>query len=152
MVAGDHQFSDLYLLRLQLLQAADEAGLALVQCLQRIPGGIVHRDVRLPADDLSAIGLAAKPIPGCGLVLARRGPLARNDVRLEGQSPFRTVPPTELRVHRRRLHSDLRRVEGALPSAASADARCHRHLLLYPAPAISRVHPGDVRLPAAMAD
>src|SRR6516165_10893783 len=152
MVAGDHQFSDLYLLRLQLLQAADEAGLALVQRLQRILGGAVHRDVRLSADDISAIGMATEQLPRCRLVLPRCRPPFRDDVRLEGQSALWPLPPAELRLYWRRVHPDFGRLEGALPGSAASDARRHRHLLLYPPSAISRVHPGDVRLPAAMAD
>src|SRR6516162_171433 len=152
MVACDYQFGDLHLFRIHLLQAADEARLAFVQRLQRISGRIVHRDVWLSADDLSAIGLAAEQLSERRLVLPRCGAPLGDDVGLEDQSALRALPSAELRLHRRGVHSDLRWMEGAVPGAAASDTRRHRHLLLYPASAISRIHPGDVWVPAAMAD
>ena len=67
VVPGDHQLACLHHLRLHLLQAADRARLALVRRLLRLPGRAVHRDVRLPADDLSALGLAAGRYPSVDL-------------------------------------------------------------------------------------
>src|SRR5262245_58073073 len=62
MGAGDRQFGYLRSVRLQLLQAADGARLALIQRLQRFPGGAVRGDVRLSAHHLCPLGLAAEPV------------------------------------------------------------------------------------------
>src|SRR5215510_5904890 len=66
------QLGRLRLVRLQLLQAADRARLALLWSIQRVPGGTVHRDVRLSAHYLLPFRLAAEPLSRCGLVLSRR--------------------------------------------------------------------------------
>src|SRR6266536_5399596 len=59
---GDCQFHRLHLLCLYVFQAPDAAGLALVQRVQRVSGGTVRGDVRLSADDLFPVGLAAVAI------------------------------------------------------------------------------------------
>lgn len=48
--------------------AADQAQLALVRRAVGVPRGAVHGNARLSADDLSALGLAAKPLSRCKLV------------------------------------------------------------------------------------
>src|ERR1017187_4625023 len=77
------QFVCLYPVRLQLLQAADDAGLALVQRIQRVSRLLVCGDVRLSADHLFLLGVAAKPLSERRLVFPQRRPSAGNDVRLE---------------------------------------------------------------------
>ena len=64
---------------------------------------------------------------------------------------FGPVPHPELRLHRRRLRPDLGRLDGALRGPTS-DARHDRGLFVCPTSAICRLRPGDVRLPAAVAD
>src|SRR6266567_1238658 len=66
----DCQLGRLHLLCLYLFQAADAARLALVQRLQRVSGGAVRGDVRISADDLLPVRLAAVAISGYRLVLA----------------------------------------------------------------------------------
>src|SRR6266545_8022716 len=58
LAAGDHQRGRIHHIRFQLHQAAHGARLAIVWGLLSLSGGAVHRDVRLPADDLSAFRLA----------------------------------------------------------------------------------------------
>src|SRR5262245_50839124 len=70
LVAGDHQLGGLHLLRLQLLQAADQARLALLRRLQRLPRRAVHRDVRFSVDDLSPLRMAAEPLSRRRLAVA----------------------------------------------------------------------------------
>ena len=83
---GPHQLGDLHLLRLHVLQAEDLARLAQLRRVQRLPGCAVHGDVRLPADALLPVRVAADPISQRGLALPRRRPSAGDAVRLEGQS------------------------------------------------------------------
>src|SRR5690349_4307281 len=111
VVARYHQLGDLHFLRLHVLQAADEPRLALVRGVQRVPGRAVHRNVWLPADNLSALWLVADQIPRRGLVLARCGAPVGDAVRLEGQPTCRTLPPVELRLHRWGVRPDLRWLE-----------------------------------------
>src|SRR3546814_205944 len=109
LVPGDRQLGDLHPLRLQLLQAANKARLALVQRLQRLPCRSVYRDVRLSSHHLLPLRLAAEPLSKHRLVLARLRASARDDLRLGGQPSFRAVPYPELRLHRCRLLADRRR-------------------------------------------
>src|SRR5712691_11898171 len=152
VVARPDQLSDLHLLRVHLLQTADETRLAVVWRVQWVSRGPVRRDVWLPADDLPVVGLAAEQIPECGLVLARRRASVGDDVRMESQSALRSVPLVELCLHRRRLRPDFRRLEGTLRGATAAPACHHRRLLPCPAPAICWLRPRHVRVPGAMAD
>src|SRR5262249_43879331 len=69
LVAGYHQLGRIHLLRLQLLQAADETRMALVRRLQRLHRRAVRRNVWLPADHLSSLRLAAESLPRRELVL-----------------------------------------------------------------------------------
>src|SRR5665811_588893 len=75
-----HQLRRLHFIRLQLLQATHSPRLAIVQCVQRIFGGAVCRDVWFPAHDLFLVRLAAKPVSERGLVLARCRSSARDGV------------------------------------------------------------------------
>src|SRR3990172_6704189 len=56
------QLRRFHLVRIQLLQAADGPRLAIVWRVQRLSGCAVHGDVRLPADHLFPLGLAAEPL------------------------------------------------------------------------------------------
>jgi hypothetical protein len=56
--AGDPELPCLHHLCLQFQQATDASGLALLQCVQRLHRRPVRRDVRFPADNLSALRLA----------------------------------------------------------------------------------------------
>src|SRR6516164_3476327 len=102
------QLRGLHPVRVQLLQAADGPGLALVRRLQRVPGRAVRRDVWLSAEHLFPLGLAAIPVSGRRLVLARRRTPAQNDVRLEDQPALWAVSYFEFRADRRRVRVDRR--------------------------------------------
>src|SRR6516164_9655943 len=60
----DRQLCGLHLFCLYVFQATDTQGLALVQRLQRVSGRIVRGDVRISADDLFSVRLAAVTFPG----------------------------------------------------------------------------------------
>src|SRR5438874_9551443 len=92
------QFRRVHRFRLQLLQADDVARLALVRRLQRLSGGALRRDVRLPSHDLFPIRMAAVAFPWRRLVLPRRGTSAGDDVRLEDESTRGSLPHPQLRV------------------------------------------------------
>src|SRR6516225_2698499 len=68
--AGDHQYGRLRHFRLQLHEAQDTPRLALVWRFFDVHRRAVHGDVRLPADDLSAFGLAYAHLSGHRSVLA----------------------------------------------------------------------------------
>src|SRR3990172_491322 len=72
--ARPRQFRCLHSLRLQLLQAADEAGLANVWSVFGVPRRPLRGDVRLSVDDLSAVRLVAAPLSRGGYLLSRGGP------------------------------------------------------------------------------
>src|SRR6516162_9869890 len=120
------QLRGLHPVRLQLLQAADEPGLAVVRRLQRVPGRAVRRDVRLSAEHLFPFGLAAVAISGHRLVLARRRTPARDDVRLEDEPALRSVSYFEFRVDRRRFRADRRGLARALRCPAPSYPRDKR--------------------------
>src|SRR5512139_3936748 len=117
------QLSRLHLVRLQLLQATDDAGLALVRCVQRLSGGAVCGDVRLSTLHLFPVGLAPKPLPRDRLVLPRCRPPARDDVRLADEPTFRAVSYSEFCADRRRLRADRHGVARAVRSPASSYPR-----------------------------
>src|SRR3989338_10543834 len=70
VVTGDYQLVILYPVRLQFFQAALKPRLAHVRPLLGFYRGVVHRDVRLPADDLLSLRLADGNIPGRELAVA----------------------------------------------------------------------------------
>lgn len=75
VVPGYHQLRHLHHVWLQLLQAAIQARLALIRCIQRIPGRIVHRDVWLPAYHLSSVGWLQSRFPNVDWVSHNSGHL-----------------------------------------------------------------------------
>src|SRR3546814_531643 len=152
LAPGRDQLRDLYFVRLQLLQAALGPRLALLRRVQRLSRGVVHGDVRLSADDLPPFGLAAEPLSEGRLAVARRRAPPRDAVRLGGEPAFWTVSPPELRLHRRWVHFDLGRVEGALRSAASAFFSHQRSLRPCAPPTVCRLRSRPVWIPAAVAD
>src|SRR3546814_833282 len=90
---GCPQLCNLHSVRLQLFQATDHAGLALLRRVQRPSRRAIHRDVRVPADHLPALRMAPEPLSGRELAVARRRASARDAVWLGGKSAFRAVPP-----------------------------------------------------------
>src|SRR3546814_714776 len=55
---GCPQLCNLHSVRLQLFQATDHAGLALLRRVQRLSRRAIHRDVRVPVDHLPALRMA----------------------------------------------------------------------------------------------
>src|SRR5665811_2102284 len=109
-----HQFVRLYPVRLQLLQAADDARLAIVQRVQRVSRRIVCGNVRISAYHLFPLWMAPKPLSERRLVFPRRRPSPGDDVRLENESARRAVPYSQLRVHHCRILLDFRSLEDPL--------------------------------------
>src|SRR6516165_1354855 len=138
--------------RLQLLQAAHRPRLALVRRVQRIPGRAVRGDVRLSAEHLFPLGLAAVAVSRRRLVLARRRTSARDDIRLEEETALWAVSYFEFRADRRRFRVDRRGLARALRCPATPYPRNHWAIQPHPSPAIRGLHPGDARLPRAVAD
>ena len=68
------------------------------------------------AYDLPIVRLVANDLSGHRLVLARRGPLAGNDVRLENKSPFWSFPHDQLYSDWSWILDDLHGVAGSLSS------------------------------------
>src|SRR5215207_1531433 len=64
LAARGRQLGGVHHLRLQLHAPAHQARLALVRRVLRLRGGPLHRNVRLPVDDLFALGMAQQPLPG----------------------------------------------------------------------------------------
>src|SRR5574337_1068025 len=95
VVPGVDQFPGLHHLRLQLRQAPEPAGLALLRRLLGLPGGVVHRDVWVSPDDLPPLRLAYQPLSGSGLVRPRFRPPPGNALRLAGESPLWALPPPQ---------------------------------------------------------
>src|SRR6516165_6138123 len=122
---GHRQLSRLHPVRLQLLQAADGPGLALVRRLQRVSGRAVRGDVRLSTEHLFPFGLAAVPISGRRLVLSRRRTPARDDVRLEDEPALWAISYFEFRADRRRFRTDRRGVARAVRCPATSYPRNH---------------------------
>src|SRR6266545_6115261 len=58
LVAGHYQFTGVHHLRFQFRKATVAARLALVWRVLRVPDRALHRDVWIPVDDLSVVGLA----------------------------------------------------------------------------------------------
>src|SRR6516165_630013 len=119
------QLRGLHPVRLQLLQAADGPGLALVRRLQRVPGRAVRRDVRVSTEHLFPLGLAAIPVSGRRLVLARRRTPARDDVRLEDEPALWAVSYLEFRADRRRVRADRLSLARAFRCSATSYPRNH---------------------------
>src|SRR3972149_538632 len=92
VVACHHKLGRLHLLRLQLLQAADDARLALVRRLQRISCRSLRRDVRFSSHDLFPIGLAPESLSWHRLVLSRCRAPPRGVGRLEGKPALWPLP------------------------------------------------------------
>src|SRR5574337_1068868 len=114
VVPGPHQLGRVHLLRRQLLQAAHRARLAQPRHVLGVHRGPVRRDVRLPADHLSALRLAGQALSRRGLPLPRSRPPAGDDVRLARQPPLRPLPPSLHHLHRGRLLAAGRGLEGAV--------------------------------------
>lgn len=87
----------------ELLPPPDGARLAGHGRLQRVHRGPVHRDVRLPADALPAVGRAWVALPGARPDPRGWPPAERSD-RLAGRPASEPVPPRELRRDGRRVH------------------------------------------------
>src|SRR3972149_275794 len=128
LVAGDHQLAGVHHFRLQLCQTSIVARLALVRRVLGLSGCAVYRDVRLSADDLPAVGLAVDALSGHRLDVARLGPPARNDFRLESQSSFGTLSYHQQYSDRSGLLAACLGVEGALCGAARSQACDQRTL------------------------
>src|SRR6516162_11419607 len=114
MGPGDRQLACLHPICLHFLQTANGARLAIVRCIQCFSGRTFHGNVRLSAHHLFPVRLAAESISQSRLVVARCGPSPGNDVRLEDESPFRTLPHAELRLHLWRICHGIRCLAGAL--------------------------------------
>src|SRR5262245_5812062 len=123
---GHRQLRGLRSVRVQLLQAAHRPRLALFRRLQRIPGRAVRRDVRLSTEHLFPLGLAAIPVSGRRLVLARRRTPARDDVRLEDEPALWAVSYLEFCADRRRVRADRRGLARTLRCPATSYARNYR--------------------------
>src|SRR6516225_4102693 len=119
------QLRCLHPVRLQLLQAAHRSRLAVLRRLQRIPDRAVRRDVRLSTEHLFPLGLAAIPVSGRRLVLARRRTPARDDVRLEDEPALWAVSYLEFRTDRRRFRVDRRGLARAFRCSATSYPRNH---------------------------
>src|SRR6516225_7015494 len=119
------QLRGLHPVRLQLLQAAHRPRLAVVRRLQRIPGRAVRRNVRVSTEHLFPLGLAAVPVSGRRLVLARRRTPARDDVRLEDEPALWAISYFEFRADRRRFRVDRRGLARALRCPATSYPRNH---------------------------
>src|SRR6266568_2749963 len=139
-------------LRVQFREAAEFTRLALVRRVFGLPRSAIHRDVRLSAYDLSALGLAHEQVPGSRFPFPRRRASARSHVRVEGKPPFRPVPFPELHLHRGWFLAALRVVEGSLRGAARASLGGVGALCASPASPVHRVRPDHVWVPDAMAD
>src|SRR5579859_1711816 len=88
LAAGRHRRGDLCDLRVQLHPSPYGARLAQLWGVLSVHCRAVHRDVRLPADDLSALGLATESLPWCEPALAQQWAPLGDAVRLErGSAP-----------------------------------------------------------------
>src|SRR5262245_37076595 len=70
VVAGPGQFGRIHHIRVQLCEAEDGTGLALVRRVLRFPHSLIYRNVRVSVDDLSAFWMADEPLSGSGLAFA----------------------------------------------------------------------------------
>ncbi len=152
LVTGNHQLAGVHHLRVQLRQTAIATRLALVQRLFGFSGCAFHRDVRVPAHDLSVVGLVEFTLPGGGLDEPRCWSPVGDDVRLAHQSALRAVSRAELHLHRWRLLAALGLVAGSLSCATRAPPGDVRPLRADAPPAVRGLRAHHVWLPGAMAN
>src|SRR5262245_42409031 len=112
--AGDHQHRRVRDFRLQLHEAENLAGLAFLWRVLGFHRRAVHRDVRFPADDLPAFGMAGAHLSGPRSILARCGTPVVDSVWAAGRSALERPAYAEHRGDFRRFYPAVRGVEGAL--------------------------------------
>ena len=117
LAIGGLELGDLHLLCLQLLQASLSEGLANSRLILRLRGRAVYGDVRLPADDLPAVGVAAGQVSGCGLPQPRRRPPLVPAPRIRWRSSLESDSCLEHRGDRVRVLPSFGFLEGALSGA-----------------------------------
>src|SRR5690606_34345246 len=145
-------YTTLFRSRLQLLQATDRARLAYVRRFLGLRRRAVRRDVRLSADDLLAVRVAADALSEPEPAGARQR-ASVVDAAWLGRRPARqSAAHCELRSPRARLLAAVRRVERALRRAAQRNAGDYRPLCTGATPAVRRLRPDPPRVPAAVAD
>src|SRR5450759_1024435 len=152
LVAGDHQLVGVHHLRVQLCQTPIVARLAFLWRILGFSGCAVYRDVWLSADDLLVIGLAVNALSRHRLDVARLGPPARNDFRLEDKSSFRTLSYHQQHSDRRGLLAACLGVEGVICGAAPSQACDYRTLRARAAPPVRGLHSDHDRVFISVAD
>src|SRR6266536_1084068 len=151
LAAGGAQLSSVHDLRLQLHPSEAPARLAFVRGVLGLSGGPVHRDVRLPADYLSAQRLAWLPLSRARSVYPRCWAPLGDTARLEWRSTPQPAAPSQQRPDLWRLHRHRPCLGRAVSSPASGHAGHHWSIRAGASPPVHRLYRDHARLPAAMA-
>ena len=127
----DPQFHRLYFLRIQLRPASDQAQLAFVQRVRRLPRGAVHRKwYGFPLTIYLLSGWLQSRFPNVDW-FSHDAAICLEMMFGWRAHPHRPVSSLELRLHRWRLLADLSRLASALPSGQRENG--------WPTPASTRV-------------